>query len=216
MHKLLENLVTESELEYLTSIFDNGDHILSHGMDKVLLPLDNAGFRNLVTDIIEKRLGICDPYEIVGDNFYKHGNSYFPHCDAVEETAWLNIVIPIKRFDHVAVQKFIVFDQTWAGKNQTWLGSYQLSGDFYSNKKTNQRPCDSELLESPTGTPLPADIWQHLEQRHFTNDYFHSLSGVAYDWEPGNIIVFDSRHIHATGKMQSHSKLGVSIRIAHK
>jgi hypothetical protein len=29
-------------------------------------------------------------------------------------------------------------------------------------------------------------------------------------------LVFDSRHPHATGRMQSASKLGVSIRIAHK
>lgn len=216
MHKLLEKLVTESDLAYLENIFDRGDHIHSHGMDKVLLPLNDTEFFNLVTDIIQNRLGIKDHYEIVGDNFYKHGNSYFPHCDAVEDSAWLNIVIPIKRFNPVSVQKFIVFDQTWSGKNQTWLGSYQLSGDFHSNKKTNDRPCDSELLESPTGEPLPTDIWQHIEQKYFTSAYFHSLSGVAYNWEPGNVIVFDSRHIHATGRMQSQSKLGVSIRITHK
>jgi hypothetical protein len=216
MHKLLENIITDSELQYLESIFLNGTHILSNGMDKVALPLDDIDFIKLVNDIIVQRLGISAPYDIVGDNFYKHSNSYFPHCDAIEDSAWLNIVIPISRMGARSVQKFIVFDQLWQGKNITWLGNYQFPGDFYSNKKTNNRPCDSEFLENSTGTALPMDIWQHIEQKHFTLDYFHGLSGVAYDWYPGNVLVFDSRHPHATGRMQSTSKLGVSIRIAHK
>jgi hypothetical protein len=185
-------------------------------MDKVALPLDDADFTELIKDIIERRLCISTPYDIVGDNFYKHSSSYFPHCDAVEESAWLNIVIPISRIGVRSEQKFIVFDQLWQGKNITWLGNYQFTGDFHSNKKTNDRPCDSEFLENSTDTSLPMELWQHIEQKHFTLDYFQGLSGIAYDWSPGDVLVFDSRHPHATGRMQSASKLGVSIRIAHK
>jgi hypothetical protein len=216
MHRLLENIITDTELQYLESVFLNGTHIISNGMDKVALPLDDAAFITLVKDIIEQRLGIPAPYDIVGDNFYKHSHSYFPHCDAVEDTAWLNIVIPISRIGAKADQKFIVFDQHWRGRNITWLGSYEFPGDFHSNKKTNDRPCDSELLENSTGAALPMELWDHIEQKYFTLDYFQGLSGTAYDWRPGNVLVFDSSHPHATGRMQSTSKLGISIRIAHK
>ncbi len=216
MHKLVENIVTESELEYLKQIFASHNHILSHGMDKVLLPLDEPEFKEFVTNLIENKLGINEPYEIVGDNFYKHSHSYFPHCDAIEESAWLNIVLPIERFEPKQDQTFIVFDQQWRGKNITWLGNFEIEGDFYSNKKTNARPCDGEFFEGATNLELPMTIWQHIDQKHFTQDYFYSMSGTAINWQPGNAIIFDSKHIHSTGKMQSASKLGLSIRIAHK
>jgi hypothetical protein len=216
MHKLVENIVTESELEYLQQIFLTNDHIISHGMDKVLLPLHDTLFKEFVTDLIERRLGINQPYTIVGDNFYKHSHSYFPHCDAIEDRAWLNIVVPILRFNPRGDQKFIVFDQQWQGKNVTWLGNFKLEGDFYSNKKTNSRPMDGEFFVGATNSELPLNIWQHINQSHFTQDYFYSMSGVAYSWRPGSVIVFDSKHIHSTGKMMSDSKLGLSIRIAHQ
>lgn len=216
MHKLVENIITPEELVFLEEIFNTHKHIYSHGMDKVLLPLDEEPFVTFVRDVIERRVGITEEYTIVGDNFYKHANSYFPHCDAIESNAWLNIVLPIRVFGAFGQQKFVVFDQTWTGKNITWLGKYELAGDFHSNKKTNQRPCDGEFFEGGTGLELPDDIWNHLEHRHFDQNYFYSMSGSAYAWEPGNAIVFDSRHIHATGRMQNFSKLGLSIRIATK
>ena len=185
-------------------------------MDKVLLPLGEEPFATFVQDVIERRLGITDDYTIVGDNFYKHSSSYFPHCDAIESNAWLNIVIPIRLTGAFAPQKFIVFDQTWTGKNITWLGNYELTGDFHSNKKTNDRPCDGEFFAGATGLELPDDVWNHMEHRYFDRNYFHSMSGTAYTWAPGNAIVFDSQHIHATGRMQSFSKLGLSVRIATK
>jgi len=216
MHKLVRNAITDSEIEYLRGIFNTHPHVLTNGMDKVMLPLEESEFAALIKDIIERRLGVDQEYAIVGDNFYKHSSSYFPHCDAVEQTAWLNIVIPIERWGSRGEQKFIVFDQLWMGRNITWLGNFDFDGDFASNKKTKIRPCDGEYFQNGTDLPLADDIWQHMEQRHFNKDYFHSMSGVAYPWEPGNIIVFDSQHIHATGRMQSEAKLGVSIRIAHK
>jgi hypothetical protein len=216
MHKIIDNIISVNELDYLKKLFNSHSHIHSYGMDKVLLPLDDLEFKEFVTDLIERRLEVSDSYVIVGDNFYKHSHSYFPHCDATDDTAWLNIVLPIARFLPSGDQKFIVFDQQWAGKNITWLGNFEITGDFYSNKKTNVRPCDGEFFLNGTNSELPDDIWQHIDQKNFTKSYFHGMSGVAYTWAPGSVIVFDSQHIHATGKMQSNSKLGVSIRIAHK
>jgi hypothetical protein len=215
MHKILKDTLSGLDLEYLLAVFEREQHYFTRSMEKAGLPMADNEFLAFINDIIKNKIGITDPYQIVGDNFYKHVNSYFPHCDAIEETAWLNIVIPLRLEQPRAQQKFIVFDQIWQGKNATWMGNYNFTGDFASNKKIVERPSDSSYFNQGTGNELPEEIWSNLEQKYFTRDYFFSMSGCAYDWTPGNIIIFDSQHIHATGAMQAVSKTGLSIRIAH-
>ena len=41
---------------------------------------------------------------------------------------------------------------------------------------------------------------------------FKSCSGVALDFTPGNLIMFDSKYIHCTGKMNCKWKVGLSLR----
>ncbi len=215
MHKILENCVDKNLQEYLIDVFNREIHYNTRSMEKASLPLSDNQFVDCISNIIENIVG-ANNYTIVGDNFYRHSISYFPHCDAIEDSAWMNIVIPLRLENTISQQKFIVFDQTWQGRNATWVGTLQLDGDFYSNKKISARPCDSELLEHKTNDELPLDIWQHIDNKYFNRDYFYSMSGAAYNWTPGNIIVFDSQHVHATGKMQCQFKTGLSIRIAHQ
>jgi hypothetical protein len=215
MHKIIENFVEPELQEYLLGIFAREQHYNTQTMEKASLPMQDSKFVDCINKIIQNATGAQD-YVIVGDNFYRHAISYFPHCDAIEDSAWMNIVIPLRLENTISQQKFIVFDQTWQGQNATWVGNLKLEGDFYSNKKISERPCDSELLEYKTNMELPLDIWQHIDNKYFNRDYFYSMSGTAYNWAPGNVIVFDSQHIHATGRMQCKFKTGLSIRIAHK
>jgi hypothetical protein len=215
MHKIITSVLPAEEINYLLELFDREPHFTTRSMEKAFLPLSDSVFVDFVTDIIKNKIGIVQPYKIVGDNFYKHSHSYFPHCDAIEDSAWLNIVVPLKLENSKQQQKFIVFDQTWSGKNATWMGSYNFNGDFASNKKILDRPCDGIYFNNSTGQQIPWELWQYVDQTYFTRDYFFGMSGTAYDWSPGNIIVFDSRHIHATGSMQASVKTGLSIRIAH-
>ena len=48
------------------------------------------------------------------------------------------------------------------------------------------------------------------------SDYLFGMSGTVFNWSPGDVIVFNSKYIHSTGKMQCLKKLGLSIRIGHK
>jgi hypothetical protein len=216
VHKEFQQVLKQIDLEYLESIFNSNTHYYTMEMEKVSIPYSDNDFIKFIHNIIQDVLGIKEDYQIVGDNFYKHQHSYFPHCDAVEKEAWLNIAIPIKQWNVFGKQKFIVFDQTWSGRNITWLGNYKPVKDFESNKASWNRPCDEEHFNGHTFKELPDSIWNHLDQRYFIKDYFFGLSGAIYNWSPGNIILFDSRHIHATGKMQCSEKLGISVRIIKK
>lgn len=213
MHYSLKQILTAEELKYFIDYYDSHEHYVTQTMEKLSIPYDDSDFMSRINDLIKNKLGVTGDYTIVGDNYYKHDRSYFPHCDATNEHAWLNIVIPLAQYNVFGLQKFVVFDQFWLGPNVTWMGKVDIPGDFASNKKTNQRPRDSEFLQNSTDQALPEILWQQFNSNHFDRDYFHGLDGFAYDWRPGDIIVFDSQHIHATGAMKSKSKLGLSIRI---
>jgi hypothetical protein len=212
MHYSLKNILSKKELEYFVDYYERHERYVTHGMEKLDIPFDDIDFMSKVDDLIKNKLGIVGDYKIVGDNYYRHSKRYFPHCDATNELAWLNIVIPLMRYETFGEQKFIVFDQLWQGPNMTWMGKVNVTGDFNSNKKTNQKPVDSKFLEHSTNKELPDILWKEFDD-NFNRDYFHGLDGAAYDWTPGDIIVFDSQHIHATGNMKSKRKLGLSIRI---
>jgi hypothetical protein len=183
-------------------------------MDKVLLPLDNELFSTLAHRIIKDRLGITN-YEICGDNFYLHSMSYFAHSDAVENTAWKNIVIPLRIDRAYGVQKFIVFDQTYTRGNATWTGNCNMQGDFYSNKKIAEPFSASLGVVGLSGQPISEELYSDMDQKYYTRDYCQGLTGHAYPVTVNSAIVFDSQHIHCTGRMQCAAKLGLSIRIKH-
>jgi hypothetical protein len=213
MHYVVRNILNDEELNYFIDYYNSRDHYITQGMEKLTIPLDDKEFMSVVNKLLQNKLDITETYNVIGDNYYRHANSYMPHCDAINEKSWLNIVIPLKQYEKLGTQQFIVFDQKWAGPNMTWIGKANIQGDFLSNKKTNQRPVDSDFLNNSTDMELPDSLWQQLDNQHFDKDYFYGMSGTSYDWIPGDIIVFESQHIHATGKMKSKEKLGLSIRI---
>jgi len=213
MHYSLKNIISNQILDYLINYYDSKEHYVTFGMEKLSIPYEDKEFMSVIDDILQNKIGINEKYKVIGDNYYRHSQSYLPHCDAINDKAWLNIVIPLQQYNPNGIQKFIVFDQKWLGRNLTWAGNLQLAGDFSSNKKTNQRPVDGEFFKDGSDKELPENLWNEFNKNNFDKDYFYSMDGTAYDWIPGDVIVFESQHIHATGKMQSLRKLGLSIRV---
>ena len=214
---LLSNIV--SEVEYLEKYFNSRpEYVITNGMKKhpVCNSPQDPGFLELLHDIIQNRIGIKEPYELIGDNFYEHSFSYFPHCDALQSNSWLNILLPIKLYNQIEEQKFIVFDQKYNAGNATWMGSYELVGDFLSNKKVNTRICDTDSVMHQTGIDINDDLYNNIENKYLSKDYLFGMSGNSFNWIPGDVIVFNSKFIHTTGKMRCNKKLGLSIRIGYK
>lgn len=207
------------ETEYLEKYFySRQEHIVTNGMKKY--PVCNVPqdpeFLELIHNIIVDRVGIKEPYELIGDNFYEHSFSYFPHCDALQANSWLNILIPIKLYDKTAEQKFIVFDQKYNAGNATWMGSYELAGDFVSNKKMNARICDTDHVINLTHKDIDDTLYTDISKKYLSKEYLFGMSGDSFLWEPGSVLVFDSKLIHTTGQMNCSKKLGLSIRIGYK
>lgn len=214
---LLPNIIAETE--YLEQYFNSrAEYVITNEMKKypVCFVPHEPEFLELVHDIIQNRIGIKEPYELLGDNFYEHRHSYFPHCDAIQSNSWLNIVLPIQLYEQVADQKFIVFDQQYTAGTATWLGSFNFQGDFLSNRKIITRICDTPSVINQTNKDIDDSLFNNIDNKYLSKDYLFGMSGDIFDWTPGSAVVFDSKFIHTTGKMNCSKKLGLSIRIGHK
>jgi len=204
--------ISENDRLFLLDYFNNNTekYVYTMGMIKIPVLGSDEIVINLIKDIISRQLNIKN-FILLGDNFFKHSLSYFPHCDASEVNAWMNILIPLDL--PMPGQKFIIFDQIWKGPPTTWFGNFKISADFLNNKKTNSRPFDSAFLENKIDNELEEEIYQHIGNHFLTKEYLYGLSGKVIDWIPGKVITFDSRQIHMTGKMSSPYKIGLSVRI---
>lgn len=213
---LLKNILTQEELEYLINYFyySKNSYVIKNGMKKLPILFNDFQLISFLNKIIEEKLNIKN-YKLLGDNFYEHSLSYFPHCDANQTNSWLNIVIPLKLFDLTELeQKFIIFDQQYTSP-ATWIGSLEIENDFDSNKKNNKRICDTDNVLNLTNDTVPSDLWNEIDTTWLSKDYLFGISGTVFRWSPGDVIVFDSRYIHATGKMHVSKKLGLSVRIGY-
>lgn len=214
---ILKNVITPEELLYLENYFytrDEYDH--TNGMKKYPIRGINheTAFLKMLDDIIQNKIGIDKKYELLGDNFYEHYSSYYPHTDAIQSNSWLNIVVPIKLYGQRETQKFIVFDQEYQG-NGTWMGTKKMAGDFVSNKKIAQKICENEHVRNLTNIDIPDSLYDDIWQLHFPKEELFGMSGHSFEWVPGDLIIFNSKFIHTTGRMNCQKKLGLSIRIGH-
>jgi hypothetical protein len=149
--------------------------------------------------------------KFLGGNFYKHEVPYHPHVDHLPE--WplsVNFVIPI----HVEGSNvdMVVFDQRWHMKPITW-SMVQKVNEFFRNGFAVTMPEQgipgTQEIEGHTGKNIDRAFWErHLDHPHA---YYYGLSGKAFPYVPGSLIMFETKHIHCTGKFNG-LKLGLTLR----
>jgi hypothetical protein len=150
-----------------------------------------------------------------GGNIYKHTNVYTTHVDSFETYQMINVLLPIYLPEN-AQQHFVVFDQ-WVdnGFGQTWYGDrndIHENGNFDFNKKLAQTPFNDPRVYDKTEHDIGNDFYnKYLDFSHHKPEYFKGLSGTAYDFKPGNMIMFNSNQLHTTGKLNVSWKLGLHI-----
>lgn len=183
--------------------YDNIQTLTHHGSMNKIQVVDN--WERGLSDILGKYL----PSRPVGDNFYYHEYPYLPHADNREGIETYNWVIPIET-SHP--QTFIVFDQKITTAGRTWVGDIEMDVSILEpNTAIRESFVDSGIVEGLTDRPIDDELYEFLP--YFHKDYYFGMTGKVYDWVPGNIIKFDSRQIHMTGKMDNSRKLGMTIRL---
>jgi hypothetical protein len=167
-----------------------------------------------VEPIIRKHHPYIDKF--LGGNFYRHKDPYHPHVD--HELHWplaVNFVIPI--YQEGPPVDFIVFDQRWHMSPATWSMVQKLN-KFFGNGFTTTEPLEgipgNSEIEGHTHAPIDEKFWRdHL---HHMREYYYGLSGKAFPFTPKSLIMFETKHIHCTGRFHNGNKLGLTLRYSVK
>lgn len=151
-----------------------------------------------------------------GGNIYKHTNVYTTHVDSFEEHQMINLLIPIYVPKSKTQQHFVVFDQ-WVenGFGQTWYGDRKdigNHGDFDYNKKLAEIPYNDPRVFDKTKNDIDNHFYmKYLDANCHKPEYFKGLAGAAYEFNPGDVILFNSNQLHTTGMLASEWKMGLHI-----
>jgi len=159
----------------------------------------------LFTPIIEKVLGKQLVYK--SGNFYKHSTPYLPHTDyKTHQDNTINVVIPLMYIGSQA--SLIIFDQEWEQDSVTWCMQHPVMY-FSTNIGVKGYPREYPITNK-TGNQID-EMFYNQYLSHYPKYGLSDLSGTAYPFEPGSMIIFNNKRIHCTSKMNGE-KLGISLR----
>jgi len=207
-YKVLKNVITKDNIQSILKLYNNStNRTTTVGMDKLQSPWSYSEI-NCLEEILSEHI---DTKENIGDNVYKHYFPYYPHVDIDERYPSINCLIPLY-IDGGHYQSFVIFDQYVTNTEpKTWVGN-RKDLDFQKNKAASFVYLDDAVMNK-TGKDIDDVFYKtYLENTNRNKDLFYSMSGTAVEYNPGDIILFDSKHIHCTGRMKTKYKIGCSLR----
>ena len=214
-HTAFENAIPLDVCEYIKDFFDTHPELHVHKPNNPNVVKINSPWthlRDILNPILSKYIKTANGQ---GGNIYKHNNLYSLHVDSDEPYQMVNVNIPIylEGADHM--QHFVVFDQ-WveSGYGKTWYGDRQdaKSYNFDHNKIASMTPWEDSSVYDKTDVDIDPQFYDdYLDFHNHKPSYFKGLTGTAYEWKPGNLIVFNSNNIHCTGKLVVPWKMGLLI-----
>jgi hypothetical protein len=210
--QIFNEIIESRIISELVAFFFNNVYLQSTylGMTKITDPWQYPE----VVDLLEPIMHTLGFTENIGDNFYLHYGPYFPHTDNTVGMNSCNVLIPLMLSCNLP-QKFIIFDQVCnSPSGATWTGSVTLPEEFMHNKARSY-PYNDASVAGKTEAPNVCNVLQFVETRDRGSDLYNGLSGVAYDWVPGDIIAFPSNRLHCSGIMPNKWKLGLSLRFKY-
>lgn len=155
----------------------------------------------ILENLLEKSL------TYTGGNYYKHSKPYLPHTDYKKnENNTLNIVIPLSYTK--ALPSLVIFDQRWMMDSVTWCMDNPIQ-QFTYNTGIKGCPADYPVTDL-TNEDINDTLYQNY-LNHYPKNLLRGLTGNAFPFEIGSIIVFDNRFIHCTSNMDGE-KLGITLR----
>lgn len=215
-HLAFENAIPLDVCEYIYNFFNERTDLHVHKPNNPNVVKINAPWSHF-----GQILGpILSPYfktiKGQGGNVYKHSNLYTTHVDSHEPYQMINCLIPIHVTSPNIMQHFVVFDQ-WVdnGIGRTWYGDrpdISARADFDINKKVSLTPFEDDSVYNKTDTDIDLNFYKnYLDFPKHKHEYFKGLTGTAYEFKPGNLLLFNSNQLHSTGKLVGDWKMGLHI-----
>lgn len=216
-YKVLSDVIPLSVVSVLVDYFNNNvhQHRTTNSMTKIDQPWTIPFIKNNLYKILNTYVDVDLPN--LGDNLYKHSFPYFPHVDLENGYPCFNCLIPLHLSDNKP-QHFVIFNQFVNDTNngKTWLGNFSLDGNFEANKK-RKFPYNDPIVENLTTLDIDQEFYNtYLDHEYRDRELFKGMTGIATNFKPGNLILFDSKYIHCTGKMNNKYKIGLSLRFKGK
>lgn len=90
--------------------------------------------------------------------------------------------------------------------------SQDTSTEFSRNKVNKDSIFEDKDVIGCIDKEIDDNLYAALENPFRPKELFYGLTGTIVDYKPGNLILFNSKYIHATGKMQAKYKIGLSLR----
>lgn len=214
-HTVFENAIPLDVCKYIKDFFDSRSDLHVHKPNNPNVVKINSPWSHLKTVLNPILSRYIKTINGQGGNIYKHTNLYSLHVDSAEPYQMINVNIPIHLEVHDPVQHLVVFDQ-WVdnGNGKTWYGDREdaKNYNFDHNKIASMTPWDDPGVYDKTEHDIDQQFYSdYLDFDNHKPSYFKGLSGTAYEWKPGNLIVFDSNNIHCTGKLIGPWKMGLLI-----
>lgn len=210
--KQVHNVIDRGLVDQLLSEYRSGTFVENNHMNKVLPREETV---NLVAEIVEPIINRKLSRGYHGGNFYKHVWSYDLHTDYktwINNT--LNVVIPLEFVEPQA--SLVIFDQVWELDSVTWSMNRPVP---YLTFNTGVKGCPYEYpVKNLTGQDI-AEEFHRTHLSRFPKECCFGLSGEAYLFQPGSMIIFDNRRIHCTSNLENTpspwkigQKTGLSLR----
>lgn len=214
-YKVYEDVIPLEIRKEIVNFFHENQNLIdnSNYMEKINNPWNYSVVQQL--DNILQEFDI-DTSTCCGDNIYKHSFAYFPHTDTDRNYDTINVLIPLF-VEGDNYQPFVIFDQ-WCNDNQprTWMLN-DTDTDFYKNKSIRTSIHNDITVQGCTKHEIDDNFYTtYLENNFRPKELFFGLTGNALDYKPGNLIIFNSNYIHATGKMLAKYKIGLSLKFKGK
>lgn len=215
-YKIVENAFDQTIIDTIIEYYDNrfAETHLTNGMYKIEDPWNLDIVQENIKPVLSNYFNT--DLENIGDNIYKHNDPYFPHCDTSVGYPCFNVLIPLKVHNDLE-QKFCIFDQyiNDFSSGATWMGKWYAAAPEFEHNKKRRFPFKDSIVENKTNLEIDEEMFTScLEARGRDRLLFKNLSGIAVDFTPGSLIIFDSKHIHCTGRMDCDWKMGLSLRFA--
>lgn len=142
---------------------------------------------------------------------FSHSDPFTIHSDISDKKKTI-MLIPIEAHP---TQKFVVFDQT-INQNQPISWIYNIFNDktdeelkeMYYESAHKTRPYDTPNVIGCIDKDVDNQLFQSLP---YSKDLYYGLTGTAWNYTPGNALLFAANRIHATGRM-SAPKIGCTVQ----